>query len=116
MDEIFLTIYVLIGFLLRIGVPLGLTLAIGWYLRRLDARWREEARHEYQVAHRDPRILPAQQRCWQFFGCSEDLRAKCPAYLDQDKPCWEVFRLNGAIRNKCRNCNYRRQVLVPVGA
>jgi hypothetical protein len=40
-------IIVVIGmFVLRIGAPLGIVLALGYFLKRLDARWEAEARME----------------------------------------------------------------------
>jgi hypothetical protein len=121
MDEIFLTIYLLFGFILRIGIPLGLTLGVGWYLHRLDARWREEA--EQNEAKRGQRIfiesadrIQSSERCWQYYDCPKDQLKSCPAFRQTDTPCWEVFRLNGSLNMKCQKCAYRNRALVPVGA
>jgi len=116
MDEIFITIYVIFGFVLRLGIPIGLTIALGWFLRRLDARWREEAEQYKQVTYREVFIAPSIERCWDYNNCSQDLREGCLAYQYQESPCWEIFRLNGSIRNKCRQCAYREQALVAVAA
>jgi len=39
MDALPELIAVLIGFLVRLGIPIGLTALLAWLLRRLDARW-----------------------------------------------------------------------------
>ena len=36
-------------FVLRLGVPLLITVAIAYGLRRLDAKWQAEAEQEYQA-------------------------------------------------------------------
>jgi len=35
-------------FLLRLGVPLAITLAVGYWLRRLDAKWEAEALGQWE--------------------------------------------------------------------
>ena len=40
-------------FLLRLGVPLAVTLAVGYWLRRLDNKWQAEARARWQAV--DPK-------------------------------------------------------------
>jgi len=120
MDQAFLTIYVLFGFILRLGIPIGLTLALGWFLRRLDARWREEALQSksvaYQLPLQKPVVRPLSVHCWQFFACPPELLVECPAYNDPDTPCWEIFRQNGDISKRCQICAYRFEKLLPAGA
>jgi len=42
---------VIVGmFLLRIGVPLTMTLAVAYFLRRLDAKWQAEAWAEWEAS------------------------------------------------------------------
>jgi hypothetical protein len=42
------TLIVVGMFLLRLGVPLGITLAVGHWLRRMDARWEAEALAQWE--------------------------------------------------------------------
>jgi hypothetical protein len=53
MDGSWITILGVLGlFLLRLGVPLAITLIIGYWLRRLDDRWQAEAAQECErLAH-----------------------------------------------------------------
>ena len=94
-------------FLLRIGVPLLLTLALGYALSRLDARWQAEAdaaRRAEQAARRQPApglLWPrptmaasalsteiAGAPCWSVKGCGETQRQACPAFRQPSLPCW----------------------------
>lgn len=49
MDQL-LEVAVITGmFVLRLGVPLAITLAVGYLLRRLDAKWRAEAETQWKA-------------------------------------------------------------------
>jgi hypothetical protein len=96
-------------FILRLGVPLAITFAIGYALRRLDARWEAEA-----VTHREQEQVPAElkalktvdQPCWEIKGCSEEKRAQCPACNAWDIPCWVArLRATGRLPAECHNCD-----------
>ena len=93
------------GFLLRLGIPIGITILIGWFLRRLDARWQAEA--EAELAQLKTRTTPVP--CWEVFDCPPRLRDRCPAYLQPDLPCWECHRSNGQLQSACLTCKVRRQ-------
>jgi hypothetical protein len=108
MDEAFVVVYVLIGFLLRIGIPVGITFLLGWSLRKLDTRWRLEARQN--VAQ--PKVQPkwtSGQMCWQENDCSLERRQDCPAFLNPEIPCWEFFRKYGTLNKMCTDCQVRQQ-------
>jgi hypothetical protein len=106
MDEIFVTVYLVVGLLLRLGIPIGLTLLLAWYLRRLDAHWRAEAA---QNGQRFAFIVPgATPTCWEFNNCSPERRAKCPAAQNNGRPCWEYFAHDGQLAPLCAACEYRR--------
>lgn len=114
---------VIIGlFVLRLGVPLSLTLAIGYALRRLDARWQAEAETRARAGSGDEpetfeRVHPQQQPkssvwsvvrqpvpqpalvadsagapCWSLKGCTEAMRLGCAATYQLGIPCWEARR------------------------
>ena len=102
---------VLIGFLLRLGIPIGVTLGISWALRRLDARWRREAADErIQVLAAAGKLT--QQPCWQIKGCPPERQAQCLAFQTTGLPCWEVFREKGELRKTCVECTVLKQALV----
>ena len=71
------------GILLRIGIPLVVTLVVLYFLQRLDKRWQKEAK-----------IIPAAvsgKPCWEINGCSQDQKKNCPAVAQPKIPCWQVF-------------------------
>ena len=95
-------------FVLRLGMPLLITLAVGYWLRRLDARWQAEAQarreaaiQARQEASDEPKIelLGAIKTCcWEIKGCPETVYIQCPAYHHADLPCWMArFRAEGTI-------------------
>lgn len=105
MEEI---LWVIGMFLLRLGVPLAITLAVGYALRHLDARWEAEA-----LAHWEQEEVPAEIKalkkaerpCWEEKGCTEAQRAKCPACKGWDVPCWVAhLRATGRLPAGCQNC------------
>lgn len=115
MDGFLVTLYMILGLLLRIGIPIGVTLLIGWGLRRLDARWRAEA--EAEKANINVMLQTAiwqQNPCWETINCSEEKRKTCPAYNQREKPCWEVNRANGNLSKQCQNCIYRKELPIPL--
>ena len=95
-------------FVLRLGVPLAITLAIGYWLRRLDARWEAEAvaRWGQQAPPASVTALKtAAQPCWEMKGCSEAKRAECPACKAWDIPCWVArLRATGRLPGECHAC------------
>jgi hypothetical protein len=98
----------LLGVLLRLGLPLAVTAWAVWVLRRLDARWQAEAK-----SIRMP--LPAAPvPCWDVRRCSAERRAACPAYARPDTPCWQVFRdPQGRLKDDCLDCEVFRGAPVP---
>ncbi len=100
---------VLIGFLLRLGVPLLATIGLVWLLGKLDRRWQAEA----QQTRSHPIGTYNQQPCWEQKGCSLEQMSKCPA-TNADVPCWQVFRKsNGYLKEACLTCEVFRAAPVP---
>jgi len=109
MEPLFTLLTVLIGLLLRMGLPLGATALIVWLLRKLDARWQAEARE----ARRQALFALAQAQpgapCWTVRNCPEALRARCSAYARRDIPCWQLFRdPQGHLKPACLDCEVFR--------
>ena len=102
------TLAIILGLLVRIGIPVGITLLAFYVLHRLDTRWQKEA-------DLLPVIAAGQKPCWEARNCSEEKRKNCAAYANQGTPCWQVFRSgNGALRESCLGCDVFRQAPVPV--
>jgi hypothetical protein len=92
----------LAGLLLRFGIPLAVTVLLAWGLRRMDSRWREEARLRQAGA---VGAALRQVRCWEDKACPPERRESCPAYPQPETPCWQVFRAqDGRLREACLSC------------
>jgi hypothetical protein len=114
METIMTSLSFLIGILLRIGVPVGLTAVLIRWLHRLDSDWQEQASLEGSAAGLK---LVGNCGCWKTMGCSEEKRSQCQAYVHQESPCWQVFRNgNGPLQEKCLNCRVLKESPVPVTA
>lgn len=90
---------ILVGLVLRLGLPVGALALLAWWLKRLDQRWQREAEVKL-LAERVP-ATP----CWQVRGCVEEKRAGCPAYLHPESACWQHWRsADGTLRSACLEC------------
>jgi hypothetical protein len=100
---------ILLFFVLRLGLPLALILLLGWFLRRLDARWTREAQRQRQgIEDPAPQLTATDRRstpCWVLKGCPESTHRSCPAYLMRSLPCWLArLRNEGCVPVHCANC------------
>jgi hypothetical protein len=95
---------VVLGLLIRFGIPLLLTGLAAWGLRRLDQHWQHESEH----VRRAPLALgaaSAEVRCWEQTTCPEAKRGACPAYAQPSVPCWQLFRAStGDLSTGCLSC------------
>jgi hypothetical protein len=99
----------LLGVLVRLGIPLTITILLIAWLHRLDTSWQKEAR-------RLP-VVPAGKPCWQIKGCSEEKKKDCPAVANPKTPCWQVFRTrDGVMKEACLGCAVFRLAPIPVRA
>ncbi len=105
---------VVFGLVLRIGIPVAVTLLVFFWLNRMDRRWQEESEKE-QIRLQVLGRAPGNTRCWETRHCSEESKSKCPAYKKQDKPCWQVFRRsNGVLKEQCIGCKVFQEAPVPI--
>jgi hypothetical protein len=123
---------VILLFVLRLGVPILVTVAIAYGLRRLDAKWQAEAEAEAKtqakvVVPPAPQPQPARsgngtgitlplrqpmapvmvagQPCWAAKGCSESMRATCAAFNQPTVPCWSArTQAEGRLPAGCKDC------------
>jgi len=108
------TLALTVLFVLRLGIPIAVTILIAWGLRRLDARWQAEAAAQQSsraVAAGDldaaavTSPLAAQQPCWELNNCSDAQRGDCPACAALDIPCWMArLRADGKLPARCYGC------------
>ncbi len=116
METLFHIGAILFGFLLRLGIPLGVTMLLGWVLRRLDTQWQREGqmlRPAAKASEEDLLSIP----CWQIRDCPAALREACPAYQQSETPCWELLRdPDGRLQQKCLSCQVFLAAPMPVAA
>jgi hypothetical protein len=89
--------------ILRLVLPLALTIAAVYVLRKLDEHWQADAQRN---ARRVSALAAATTPCWQARNCSPAQRANCRAYqLREQMRCWQAFRqVEGRMPERCFNC------------
>lgn len=101
------------GLLLRLGIPLLITVLLVRWLLRLDERWQTEAK-----AQRSNTVSTVQARnigCWEIKGCTGEQLAGCQAHKNPETPCWQVFRASdGRLQERCLGCDVFRKSPVPI--
>lgn len=114
MNVILETLALTVLFVLRLGIPIAVTILIAWGLRRLDDRWQAEAAAQQSsravaagevdaAAVTSP--LAAAQPCWELNDCAEAQRGNCPACAALDIPCWMArLRADGKLPARCYGC------------
>lgn len=96
---------VLTGLVVRLAIPVLITVLAVGFLRKLDARWQSEAQI-MQVKVEKP-------QCWKVRGCTPAQRKICPV-VKSSLPCWQVFRLpNGYLREECLTCDVLLKAPLP---
>lgn len=114
MDILMAALMVTAMFVVRLGIPIAITVAVVYGLRRLDARWQAEAlareanalAEKHFATERDIEILKViDPPCWVTNNCPEAKCSSCPAHQLADVPCWLArFRMEGRLPAKCYNC------------
>jgi hypothetical protein len=115
MDALLQILAVVGMFILRLGVPLAITLAVGYWLRRLDAKWQAEAlarKADTALARQEAGAVPVieifkviEQPCWVLKNCPQDAFTGCPAHQHPDLPCWLArLRNEGRLPQPCYRC------------
>ena len=109
MEELITVLTIIIGVLLRIAIPIAVTLSFIKLLKWLDERWQLEAEEGATV------VKVGNVGCWDINNCSPEQRVGCQAYANPDKPCWQVFReKDGRLQERCIGCDIFRQAPEPV--
>lgn len=106
METINALLAVIAAFLVRLAIPILVTLAAVYFLKRLDSHWQSEG--ETQP------VLVEKPECWKVNKCPPAQRKTCPGYLSP-LPCWQARRLpNGYLRSECLDCEIFRNAPVPL--
>lgn len=119
MEELQTTAAVIAGFILRIGIPIGLTFLLARFLRKLDARWREEAEQQAVedklLGQRETLLnLWLDQPCYEIKNCTAQQKSTCRAFSQTEKPCWEIQKSNGNLAKACQECEYRKELVLAI--
>jgi len=105
----------LIGVLIRFGIPILITALVVWSLRRLDARWQAEI-EERKIQSLDE-VAVQNVQCWELRNCLEEKREDCAAFQNLTIPCWQHFRNeHGELRAECLECEIFRITPITIAA
>lgn len=126
MDVLIETTAMVVLFILRMGIPIAVTVAIVSGLKFLDGRWQAdaEARHASRAVAQGlltpdavSSPMAAEKPCWELNGCTEEKRKQCSGCAMTDIPCWMArLRADGKLPARCYGCALfrTRQTLQPV--
>ncbi len=106
---------VLLLFILRLGIPLALSLLLAWGLHRLDKYWQSKPGRPQAIPGQPSGATEARatdvppglvdRPCWAYRGCPESKRKSCPAGCGTDVLCWLArLRHDGRLPAACRTC------------
>ena len=96
---------IIAGLFLRLALPIGGTVILVYFLRKLDVYWQAEAT-------RTP-LAVEKVECWKIKGCSKEQAAHCIGATSL-LPCWQVHRQpNGYLQEKCISCEVFLDAPVP---
>lgn len=105
METVVSFLYIIVGLLLRLAIPILGTVLLVYFLRKLDARWQAEAQLQQQAIEKS--------ECWKIKGLSSQ-RAENLEANPSEVPCWQVNRLpNGYMRDECLSCQVFTEAPVP---
>jgi hypothetical protein len=110
MDTVNVVLIFLTGVVLRLAIPIAITLAFIWALRRLDERWQAEAKPDTEL------VQVKNPGCWKINKCTPEMRARCNAYAHPETPCWQYFREqnHGHLQERCLGCKVFKEAPAPV--
>ena len=97
MEAIYSVLVILLGLVLRVGVPIAITILLVHFLHKLDTRWQAEAELEKNTQLKD------EMPCWKDMGLPvEQIKLRTTT---NERPCWQTHRLaNGRLRETCLTC------------
>ena len=101
---------ILFMFVLRIGVPIAVTLLVGrWLEKKLAPAEQEQTetkpRYTTRTSRSGGKII--QIHCWEAKRCDTAKLAQCAAYKRPDLPCWLAIQAEGGkLREECFTCAF----------
>jgi len=105
MDWLDTTVTLVVGTVIRLGIPIVITVFLVMWLRRLDESWSKEAEVNLAATVEIAKNIG----CWEINECAIENRETCLAYAQPDTPCWQVYRSDdGQLNEKCLACQVFR--------
>lgn len=99
------TATVIFMFILRIGLPLAVTLAFGYWLEKKLNPQEIQIKKEARVTQSGKRGNIIHLHCWDVKRCEQAQRAQCAAYKHPELPCWLALQVEGdKINEQCFTC------------
>ncbi len=99
-------IIILLLFVVRIGIPMALTLALGHWLER-KLRPQDAVEETERVAGTRSASNVIRLHCWDIKRCSAAKRAQCAACRYPDLPCWLALQVDGGkVSAQCFACRF----------
>ncbi len=109
MESLAALLAMITGLIVRLALPMALTLAAVYLLRKLDAHWQIQAEEESKKRAEGKTGEP----CWEVMKCPAERRGNCPAF-HSNKTCWQVHRQsNGYLLEDCLTCEVFLKAPVP---
>lgn len=104
MENLMSFLYIIVGLLVRLAIPILGTLLLVYFLRKLDARWQAEAQLQEATE---------KSECWKIRGLSPQ-QAEISETHPSEVPCWQANRLpNGYLRDECLSCQVFTEAPAP---
>ncbi len=97
-------------FFLRIGLPLLITMGVGYLIQRwLEPKAVHEQFEGMIRSAQEQRAASAMIRpCWEIKNCPAEARATCAAGQQADIPCWLARQIDGQpLPEGCAMCKVR---------
>lgn len=105
METLVSFLYIVVGLLVRLAVPILGTVLLVYLLRKLDKHWQAEAELQQQILEKP--------ECWKINGSTPQQTEPREA-TTSDLPCWQVNRLpNGYLNEQCLSCEVFTEAPVP---
>ncbi len=114
-QELAESLIVLALFVLRVGVPIALTLAFGhWLEKKLRPHeTTEKPQVKVELLRRTKASNVIRLHCWDIKRCDGAARAQCAACRHPDLPCWLALQVEGVkVREQCFTCAFYKPQMI----
>jgi len=104
METIIELIAILTGLIIRLAIPIAVTMVMIYILSRLATHWQKEAQEP---------VFAEKPKCWVINHCTPERVRQCTG-AQSSLPCWQARRLpNGYLREECLSCAVFHNAPIP---